>query len=44
MSIYFGKKAILEDRVFSPKAEYTVTDSEVVISTQYESSACLSIE
>lgn len=44
MGVFFAKKAILEDRVFCPKSDLVAPESEVLISTQYESSACLSIE
>jgi len=33
MSVYFGKKAILEDRVFNSKPEFTVADSDVIITS-----------
>ncbi len=33
MSIYFGKKSIIEDRVFNPVAGFNADDSEVVMTT-----------
>jgi hypothetical protein len=33
MSIYFGKKAIIEDKVFNPGAGLTADESEVVMTT-----------
>ena len=44
MSIYFGKKAIIEDRVFNPVSAFSVDESEVVMTTYQESCACLSID
>ena len=33
MSIYFGKKAIIEDRVFNLGSGFSVDESEVVMTT-----------
>lgn len=33
MSVYFGKKTIIEDKVFNAGSEFSVDDSEVVMTT-----------